>query len=127
MVNLDQEKVSKLEFKTFPRQPTPCFQQHLPSRKNLTTTFSDKGGIVVTTLNGNKVHLKKIIDLRPKMYKFDAVFSEKSTQEEVFTSVCPFVKNYLSGLDSTLLVYGQSGSGKSFRQKCFFLKKFSKV
>ncbi|KAH9388439.1 hypothetical protein TYRP_023505, partial [Tyrophagus putrescentiae] len=95
-------------------------------RKNLTTTFSDKGGIVVTTLNGNKVHLKKIVDLRPKMYKFDAVFSEKSTQEEVFTSVCPFVENYLSGSDSTLLVYGRSGSGKSFRQKGFFLKKFSK-
>ncbi|KAH9388437.1 Kinesin-like protein kif22 [Tyrophagus putrescentiae] len=39
------------------------------------------------------------------MYKFDAVFSEKSTQEEVFTSVCPFVENYLSGSDSTLLTF----------------------
>jgi len=47
-------------------------------------------------------------------FSFDQVFDEFSTQEEVYReSVSIIPPKLLQGIDSTLLAYGQSGSGKT--------------
>jgi len=47
-------------------------------------------------------------------FTFDQVFDEFSTQEEVYReSVSVIPPKLLQGIDSTLLAYGQSGSGKT--------------
>lgn len=49
-----------------------------------------------------------------KNFTMDEVFSEKTTQEEMFEHVgLPIVKNVLKGYNGTLLAYGQTGSGKT--------------
>nr|KYP49868.1 Kinesin-like protein KIF15 [Cajanus cajan] len=50
-----------------------------------------------------------------RKFTFDEVFDSNSSQEEVFQSVgVPLVRNTLAGYNTTILSYGQSGSGKSY-------------
>lgn len=54
---------------------------------------SDKGKIVVTIpADLKEFHLTKSQELSPNKYKFDAVYGENSSQEEVFGSVRPLVR-----------------------------------
>ncbi|XP_028769300.1 kinesin-like protein KIN-12F [Neltuma alba] len=49
-----------------------------------------------------------------KQFTFDSVFDSKSNQEDIFHSVgVPLVKNSLAGYNTSLLSYGQSGTGKT--------------
>lgn len=49
-----------------------------------------------------------------KKHKFDKIMSPETTQEDVFAqTVVPLVKHALSGYNTSLLAYGQSGSGKT--------------
>eukprot|EP00736_Rhodelphis_marinus_P008435 Rmarinus@m.2701 len=49
-----------------------------------------------------------------KTYTFDKVFSEESSQEEVYTYVASsFVKEVLLGYNCTIFAYGQTGTGKT--------------
>ncbi|XP_019435247.1 PREDICTED: kinesin-like protein KIN-12F isoform X2 [Lupinus angustifolius] len=46
---------------------------------------------------------------------FDEVFDTNSSQEDIFQSVgVPLVRNALAGYNTSLLSYGQSGSGKTY-------------
>ncbi|KAF5948937.1 hypothetical protein HYC85_014894 [Camellia sinensis] len=50
-----------------------------------------------------------------KKFTFDSVLDSKSNQEYVFQLVgVPLVKNALAGYNTTILAYGQAGSGKSY-------------
>ncbi|KAJ7960867.1 Kinesin-like protein [Quillaja saponaria] len=50
-----------------------------------------------------------------RKFKFDLVFNSNSNQEDIFLSVgVPLVKNALAGYNTSLLSYGQSGSGKTY-------------
>ena len=47
-------------------------------------------------------------------YAFDDVFTAFSTQEEVFaTTMKPVIKDVLTGYESTVFAYGQTGTGKT--------------
>jgi len=48
-----------------------------------------------------------------KKFTFDAVFSEKSAQREIY-DVCaaPVVQSVLEGYNGTVFAYGQTGAGK---------------
>ncbi|KAK4275368.1 hypothetical protein QN277_018462 [Acacia crassicarpa] len=49
-----------------------------------------------------------------RKFTFDMVFDSNSYQEDIFQSVgVPLVKNSLAGYNTSLLSYGQSGSGKT--------------
>ncbi|XP_009361089.2 LOW QUALITY PROTEIN: kinesin-like protein KIN-12F [Pyrus x bretschneideri] len=50
-----------------------------------------------------------------RTFSFDSVFDSKSGQEDVFQTVgVPVVKNALAGYNTSILSYGQSGSGKTY-------------
>ena len=51
-----------------------------------------------------------------KSFEFDAVFNEKSTQEEVYIGTAgDMIENSIyKGFNGTILAYGQTGSGELF-------------
>ena len=48
-----------------------------------------------------------------KTYAFDEVFSEFSTQQDVFDKVRPLVDDVVAGFEGTVFAYGQTGTGKT--------------
>ncbi|KAA0175398.1 hypothetical protein FNF27_03098 [Cafeteria roenbergensis] len=55
------------------------------------------------------------IEAGKKHFTFDGVFGPESTQEDVYSrSVQPLVHSFLSGLNSSILAYGQTGAGKTY-------------
>jgi hypothetical protein len=60
-------------------------------------------------------HNCKVLHCRDKLYTFDHVFAAESNDEEVFEKVgIDLVNNALEGYNSTLFVYGQTGTGKTY-------------
>ncbi|CAK8538887.1 unnamed protein product [Lathyrus sativus] len=50
-----------------------------------------------------------------RQFKFDSVFDSNTSQEDIFQSVgVPLVRNALAGYNTSILSYGQSGSGKTY-------------
>ncbi|XP_020224344.1 kinesin-like protein KIN-12F isoform X1 [Cajanus cajan] len=50
-----------------------------------------------------------------RQFTFDSVFDSNTNQEDIFQSVgVPLVKNALAGYNTSILSYGQSGSGKTY-------------
>lgn len=47
-------------------------------------------------------------------FKFDRVFRENSTQEEVYRETKPLVRSVLDGFNVCIFAYGQTGSGKTY-------------
>ena len=45
---------------------------------------------------------------------FDKIFSQKSTQENVFKFISPIFRAIYKGINTTILAYGQTGSGKTY-------------
>ncbi|PRQ32083.1 putative plus-end-directed kinesin ATPase [Rosa chinensis] len=55
------------------------------------------------------------VSVGDREFEFDSVFDSKSDQEDVFQTVgVPLVKNALAGYNTSILSYGQSGSGKTY-------------
>ncbi|CAI2369297.1 unnamed protein product [Moneuplotes crassus] len=51
----------------------------------------------------------------PKVFGYDHVFDEYSSQEEVYTqAVASLVDSFLDGYNSTVFCYGEGGSGKTY-------------
>jgi len=48
-----------------------------------------------------------------KMYQFDRVFAEDSTQGSVYVETAPLVRSVLDGYNVCIFAYGQTGSGKT--------------
>jgi Kinesin motor domain len=54
------------------------------------------------------------ITVGDKVFTFDGVYGESSTQEEVFNgSIAGLVEGCFQGFNATVLAYGQTGSGKT--------------
>ncbi|XP_064078356.1 kinesin-II 95 kDa subunit-like isoform X2 [Macrobrachium nipponense] len=54
-------------------------------------------------------------DTSEKLFKFENVFDERSSQEEVYKmAVAPLVSEVAEGHRATVLAYGQTGSGKTY-------------
>jgi hypothetical protein len=49
-----------------------------------------------------------------KVFSFDKVFEESTTQEDMYNSVSTHVKATVRGYNTTIFAYGSTGSGKSF-------------
>ena len=62
---------------------------------------------------------KEIIDnpsnFLPHPYTFDHIFDMDSTQDDVYKiSAVPAVESLISGFNSTIFAYGQTGTGKTY-------------
>ena len=55
-----------------------------------------------------------VIELKGKQYHFDKVFTESSSQAEIFEEVKPFIQSSLDGEDICLFAYGATGTGKTY-------------
>ena len=67
---------------------------------------------------------KEIIDnpsnFLPHPYTFDHIFDMDSTQEDVYKiSAVPAVESLISGFNSTIFAYGQTGTGKTYTMEGF--------
>lgn len=49
-----------------------------------------------------------------KHCKFDAIFGESTSQEEIFEDTRRLVKSAIDGYNVCIFAYGQTGSGKTF-------------
>lgn len=58
---------------------------------------------------------KKGVHLKDKFFSYDGVFTERSSQKEVYKAVvAPLIEQVLNGFNCTVFAYGQTGSGKTF-------------
>lgn len=49
-----------------------------------------------------------------KLYEFDRVYDQSSTQSDVYSDVSPFVQSCIDGYNVCVFAYGQTGAGKSY-------------
>lgn len=62
-----------------------------------------------------KTNTNEVAVLKRKMYSFDHVFGQYSTQKDIFkTSVKGAVDEALAGYNCTVFAYGQTGTGKTY-------------
>eukprot|EP00956_Cyclotella_meneghiniana_P034509 scaffold105689_cov39-Cyclotella_meneghiniana.AAC.2 len=68
-----------------------------------------------TNTTNSNVNVIKVTN-EDKSFEFDAVFNEKSTQEEVYIGTAgDMIENSIyKGFNGTILAYGQTGSGELF-------------
>ena len=56
----------------------------------------------------------------PHPYTFDHIFDMESTQDDVYkTAAVPAVESLISGYNSTIFAYGQTGTGKTYTMEGF--------
>ncbi|KAK7305206.1 hypothetical protein VNO77_43107 [Canavalia gladiata] len=106
---------------THPNIPINNLHQSKPN-----TPFSHSNPHVAVRIrpqnsNGNEGewNVKKVsfdtLCVGDRKFTFDEVFDANSNQEEVFLSVgVPLVRNALAGYNTSILSFGQSGSGKTY-------------
>lgn len=123
-------KSSLHTFSSPPKQYQKKFSELLEENKNLLDQIHQlKGNIRVfcrirpVSADQNATCIencdKKVIIQHPfmktyKTWEFDHVFSESSTQEEVFTEVKNLIVSCFDGYNVCIFTYGQTGSGKTY-------------
>jgi Kinesin motor domain len=56
-----------------------------------------------------------ITPMRQKMYAFDQIFDEDSSQQYLFEeSILPLVNDTFNGINTTVMLYGETASGKTY-------------
>ena len=53
-------------------------------------------------------------------YEFDEVFSQTTTQSQVYDTVEPLIQSALDGFNVCIFAYGQTGSGKTHTVRTSF-------
>ena len=57
---------------------------------------------------------KSVSAIDDKIFTFDKVFAEESSQEDVYQAISAHVKATVRGYNTTIFAYGSTGSGKSY-------------
>ncbi|KAG5064756.1 hypothetical protein JHK85_005939 [Glycine max] len=103
---------------------TSISQNHLKQSKSpLESDPSVKVVVRIRPTNNNGIDgdrtVKKVssntLCVGDRQFTFDSVFDSNTNQEDIFQSVgVPLVKSALAGYNTSILSYGQSGSGKTY-------------
>lgn len=62
----------------------------------------------------NEVRVNDLDHKKMQTFDFEKIFSQYSTQLEVFEEVCPLATSVLDGYNVCIFAYGQTGSGKTY-------------
>lgn len=103
----------------------PLSKSELEDSNYNTISVPDKDKIIVTVpteyipddmsgiyLAGEQIKITKI---KETSYKYDFVFDEKTTQDEVYRcTTSNLIKQVVEGYSATILAYGATGSGKTY-------------
>ena len=54
-------------------------------------------------------HRKTVTAIDDKTYTYDNIFSQNSTQEEIYRQISPLVKDTVRGFNTTVFAYGCTG------------------
>jgi len=98
-------------------RPPDDFALPIEQREHLALSVTDPSGTVVDV---NVPNLAKDPSSMSKFkakklkFRYDRVFDHFSGQDDVFRETLPLVDAVLEGYHSTILAYGQSGSGKTY-------------
>ena len=65
-------------------------------------------------LMNNKIEMFGSRKKQDKIFKFDQLFSDQSTQEEVYENVAEIIRSTVMGYNATIFAYGATGSGKTY-------------
>ncbi|KAK7320334.1 hypothetical protein VNO77_29723 [Canavalia gladiata] len=103
---------------------TPISQNNLnQSKPPLESDPSVKVVVRIRPTNNNGIEggrtVKKVssdtLCLGDRQFTFDSIFDSNTNQEDIFHSVgVPLVRDALAGYNTSILSYGQSGSGKTY-------------
>ena len=75
---------------------------------------SDKGGLRVMGKVGSSPSETPRLSY-PNEFHLDTYFDESNDQESIFTETClPLIDGFFSGINGTVLAYGQTASGKTY-------------
>jgi Kinesin motor domain len=77
-------------------------------------TLIDDTTMRIMPPDGAQGSRKTVAAVDDKIFSFDKVFAEESTQENLYQSVSAHVKATVRGYNTTIFAYGSTGSGKSF-------------
>jgi hypothetical protein len=78
-------------------------------------------------VNDNKLQIfRNIADSTPKTFEFnfDQIFHQYSTQEDIFNSALPLVRDGLNGFNVNVFAFGMTGFIILIYQFIFFLNRF---
>ncbi|XP_004295861.1 PREDICTED: kinesin-like protein KIN12B isoform X2 [Fragaria vesca subsp. vesca] len=110
-----------------PKSPTAAAAHNIPAKSEIdgsdeTEAPLDPAVKVVVRIRptkGGDWTVNKVspnsVSVGDREFEFDSVFDSKSDQEDVFQTVgVPLVRSALAGYNTSILSYGQSGSGKTY-------------
>lgn len=74
----------------------------------------DSQSLKITPPDGLYGSRKSVSAVDDKLYTFDKIFPEDSTQEDIYQHVAQHVEATVRGYNTTIFAYGATGSGKSY-------------
>lgn len=74
----------------------------------------DKQSLRITPPDGHSISRKSVSSADDRMFTYNKVFPESSTQDDIYECVTSNVKATVRGYNTTIFAYGSTGSGKSY-------------
>jgi hypothetical protein len=88
------------------------FKVAIRVRPQLATEITEEVVVTVSDEDERKIKVQKNLNCYEGY--FDRVFSDFSTQKNIYNFVKEQLYDVLNGINSTILTYGQTGSGKTY-------------
>ena len=84
------------------------------SKSESALTVCDLTTVRLSPPDGSSYSRKSVTAVDDKLFTFDHIFDEESSQEQVYSKVASHAKAVIRGYNTTIFAYGSTGSGKSY-------------
>ena len=92
-----------------------CRIRPFPQKENNEILINKNSQIDTFIIDKNSLIVKDCkINNNLKKYEFDYIFSENSTQQDIYEEIFPLIHSLFKGNDIIIISYGQRKSGKTF-------------